>query len=157
MWWGTVRCLLAASLNTPAKTNPALKSVRLSPAPAELPLSSRHKHLITCVDGWVGGCGWKGRRGGECCLAPCHVFQREENKSICEVATGAECTFAAGVCYVCSVPTCYCGCARVCVSRSRFGGWLAGFSGVWAVTGQLGWWAVLLPRLGYTQTWPETY
>lgn len=33
---------------------------------------------------------------GECCLAQRRIFQREENKSICEVATGAECTFATG-------------------------------------------------------------
>lgn len=83
----------------PPKTNPTLKSVRLSPAPTELPLSSRHKHLISRVDGWVGVVDRA--EGGERCLALCHIFQREENKSICEVATGAECTFATGACYVC--------------------------------------------------------
>lgn len=67
-------------------------------------------------------------KGGECYLAQCHIFQGEENKSICEVATGAECTFAAGASYVLRV--------CVCVFLPEPAWWLAGlldFSGICAL------------------------
>lgn len=68
--------------------------------------------------------------GSECCLAQCHVFQCEQNKSICEVAAGAECTFATGECYVCRVPTCYCVCLCLLVPElePEPAWWLAGWS-----------------------------
>lgn len=111
-----------------------------------------HKHLISCVDGWVGVV--ERDEGGKGFSAPCHTFQCEENKSICEVATGADCTFATGVC---CVSPCASICACVCACWSHFGGWLTSFIDFWAVIGQLGSWALLLPKLGYTQTWTKMY
>lgn len=38
------------------------------------------------------------KEAGECILALCYFFQHEENKSICEVTMGPECTFSPGAC-----------------------------------------------------------
>lgn len=101
------------------------------------------KHLLNRIDParllpspfmceGVGGCGCKGLRA--LCVALCHTFQCEENKSICEVATGAECTFTVGACcewlHVC-VCVCVLVCVCVCVCWSLYGDWLAGLCGIW--------------------------
>lgn len=101
--------------------------------PRELPQSTPIN--ILCGDGWVGLV--KRAEGSECCLAKCHLFQCKENKSICEVATGAECTFATGVWWV---PTCSGEYALmvVCVCWSRLGDWLGDFTGICAVFGHFG-------------------
>lgn len=113
-------------LSKHSQNKSSIKECTPPPNPYRSASIFRHKHLISCVDGWVGVV--ERAEGGECCSAPCHTFQCEQNKSICEVATGAECTFATGVCCVSPRASV---CERVyvcvCVCRSHFGGCLAGW------------------------------
>lgn len=86
----------------------------------------------------------------------CHSFQPEENKSICEAATGAERTFSERSVFTLlakelSTCVCMCTCADervfVCVCRCHFGVWLVGLIGVSVVIGSHS-----LSLSGYTQT-----
>lgn len=122
---------MASSLNTP-KTNPLLT------------LSSAIK-----LSFHVGMGGWVWLKGPRVVsVAPCHNFQCEENKAICEVATGPECTFATGVCCVsprAAVSEC------VCLPEPHW--WLAG--GSWWHLGCH--WAAWLVSYVITKAWLPTY
>lgn len=118
-------------LSKHSQNKSSIKECTPPPNPYRSASIFRHKHLISCVDGWVGVV--ERAEGGECCSAPCHTFQCEQNKSICEVATGAECTFATGVCCVsprASVCERVYVCMCVCVSAGAtlVAAWLAGWS-----------------------------
>lgn len=108
-WGVVVKRVYWRSLQTPTKTN--------QPCANTTPSIFCYKHLTSCVDGWVGVVDGA---EGVCCMALRHSFQCEENKSICEVATGAECTFAVGAC--CESP---CACLCFCVGATMVTGWLA--------------------------------
>lgn len=83
------------------------------------------------MDGWMKK--WVGVAektwGGECCLAGYYIFQDEENKSIYEVSTGANCTFASGVYSKCAESSSLHACVCVYVCLLELAWWLS----VWLV------------------------
>lgn len=146
-------------IGLPFKHRPNNKSPgdRGSSTRTELSVSSA---IGDCAMGWVGWLGrWLGWSAGvaetaerwQILLEPrmCHSFQLEENKSICEAATGAERTFCEGSVFVplpkehgarvcmrtcadeCAVARCHFGCRAGWFNRCSGCHWLAQLVIIW--------------------------
>lgn len=144
LWWGTQRCLLASSLNTAQKSNPP--GIGTPPPGLNLHYLPPSATRNTCNGmSWVGR--WVSWRVGvvemverwQILLEPqvCHTFQPEENKSICEAATGADRTFCERSVFPLFLRRSVCACVRAhqCVGVCVFV-WVCLPEPFWCLAGQ---------------------